>query len=48
MASVGQGRYEVVIQPPRDWEFEAMFKQPEDEGLLDSRSELVTVRIKEA
>ena len=48
MASVGQGRYEVVIQPPRDWEFEAVFKQPEDEGLLDSRSELVTVRLKEA
>jgi hypothetical protein len=48
MASVGQGRYEATLQPPRDWELEAVFKQPEDEGLLDSRSDVVTVRLREA
>jgi hypothetical protein len=48
MQSVGQGRYEVVLQPIRDWEFEAVFRQAEDEGLLDSRSDVVTVRLREA
>jgi hypothetical protein len=48
MASVGQGRYEAVLQPQRDWELEAVFKQPDDEGLLDSRSDVITVRLKEA
>jgi hypothetical protein len=48
MASVGQGGYAAVLQPQRDWELEAIFKQPDDEGLLDSRSNLVTVRLTEA
>ena len=48
MASVGQGRYEAVLQPQRDWELEAIFKQPDDEGLLESRSDVVIVRLKEA